>query len=143
MLCCRVWFRMRTGRITASNFKRACHTDPANPSKSLIMSICYPEALRFSTVATRWGCRHEHVALEMYTHMFGGEHEDFRVSKCGLFISTEYPFLGASPDGHVQCSCCGLGICEVKVGSLLTHTNACMYFIQIYQSPIHINLLHM
>lgn len=38
----RIWFRMRAGRITASKFKSACCTDPANPSKSLIMSVCYP-----------------------------------------------------------------------------------------------------
>ena len=34
----RIWFRMRAGRVTASKFKSACCTDPANPSKSLIMS---------------------------------------------------------------------------------------------------------
>ena len=28
----RLWFRMWTGRITASKFKNACHTDPACPS---------------------------------------------------------------------------------------------------------------
>ena len=35
----RLWFRMRTGRITASKFKSACHTDPACPSHSLIMNV--------------------------------------------------------------------------------------------------------
>ena len=59
----RVLFRMRSGRITASKFKSACHTDPANPSTSLIMAICYPELSRFNTVATRWGCNHEKEAL--------------------------------------------------------------------------------
>ena len=42
----RLWFRMRTGRITASKFKNACHADPACPSHSLIMSICHPEMAR-------------------------------------------------------------------------------------------------
>jgi len=36
---------MRCGRITASKFKSACHTDPASPSISLITAICYPEAV--------------------------------------------------------------------------------------------------
>ena len=45
----RLWFRMRTGRITASKLKNACHTDPACPSHSLIMSICHPEIARFNT----------------------------------------------------------------------------------------------
>ena len=39
----RLWFHLRTGRVTASKFKRACQTDPANPSLSLTMSICNPE----------------------------------------------------------------------------------------------------
>ena len=30
----RLWFRMRTGRITASKFKNACHTDPASSTFS-------------------------------------------------------------------------------------------------------------
>ena len=34
----RIWYRMRAGRITAPNFKRARCIDPADPSKSLIMS---------------------------------------------------------------------------------------------------------
>ena len=52
--------------ITASQFKSACHTDPASRSVSLIMVICYPEACRFSTSATRWGCEHEKVAAKWW-----------------------------------------------------------------------------
>ncbi len=32
-----LWFQMRAGRITASRFKSACRTNPAQPSISLIM----------------------------------------------------------------------------------------------------------
>ena len=109
----RIWFRMRAGRITASKFRSACCTDPANPSKSLIMSVCYPQLFRFSNKATEWGCHHEQLALEIYLHR--RQHDNMKVSNCGLFISIDYPFLGASPDGIVECACCGKGICEVKV----------------------------
>ena len=37
------------------------------------------------------------------------------MSKCGILISTDYPFLEASPDGIVECLSCGIGIREVKV----------------------------
>ncbi len=50
----RLWFRMCTGRITASRFKNVCHTDLASPSLSLIMSICLPETTIFKTSATAW-----------------------------------------------------------------------------------------
>jgi hypothetical protein len=58
----RLWFRHRTGRVTASRFKAACHTNKETPSRSLIMSICYPELNKFSTTATKWGCNHEGTA---------------------------------------------------------------------------------
>ena len=61
-----LWFHLRTGRMTAFKFKRACHTDPANPSLSLILTICYPEAFCFKTAAMVWGCQHEKTALEKY-----------------------------------------------------------------------------
>jgi hypothetical protein len=41
-------------------------------------------------------------------------HEDFLVSICGFFINVQLPFIGASPDGLVTCTCCGEGICEIK-----------------------------
>ena len=31
-----------------------------------------------------------------------------------LFLSSAYPYLGASPDGIVSCSCCGVGCLEIK-----------------------------
>lgn len=48
-----VWFRQREGRITASAFRAACHTNPEKPPKSLIKRICYPQAHKFSSEATR------------------------------------------------------------------------------------------
>jgi nucleoside 2-deoxyribosyltransferase len=49
----KIWFRQRAGRITASRVKQVLGTKCDNPSKSLIKSICYPEAYQFSTAATR------------------------------------------------------------------------------------------
>ena len=118
----RLWFRMRTGRITASRFKSACRTNPALPSLSLIISICHPEMTRFKSSATSWGCEHEKVAISKYLNVNLRMHQTFKVTECGLFISTSYPFMGASPDGLVQCICCGEGICEVKVVAILAIT---------------------
>ena len=33
-----------------------------------------------------------------------------------LLIIMEHPFLGASPDGLVNCSCCSDGLCELSEG---------------------------
>ena len=62
----RLWFSMRAGRITASRFKAASHTNTTSPSISLVMSVCYPELSRFKAAATSWGCEHEKHAREKY-----------------------------------------------------------------------------
>ena len=41
-------------------------------------------------------------------------HQKFSLSDNGLFISKDYPYLGASPDGLIDCTCCGSGIVEIK-----------------------------
>ncbi len=111
-----LWYGMRTGRITASRFKSACHTNPAFPSLSLITSICYPETTKFTSVGTTWGCEHEKTAVSKYIEKsVERRHMNFHFSDCGFFISTSYPFIGASPDGLVDCGCCERGVCEVKV----------------------------
>ena len=59
-----LWFDMRAGRITASKFHQACHTDPPSPSISLIKDVCYGS--KFSSKATAWGKTDEKHALDRY-----------------------------------------------------------------------------
>ena len=111
----KLWFQLRSGRITASKVRAVCHTDPSSPSISLITSICYPELSRFKSAATTWGCKHEARARTAYCERQQKSHDDFFVTECGLFLLTEHPFCGASPDGVTNCTCCGEGVLEVKV----------------------------
>lgn len=41
--------------------------------------------------------------------------------------SVEHPYFGASPDEIVYCSCCGPGICEVKVMACLVLVHDSFY----------------
>ncbi len=120
----RLWFRMRAGRITASKFKAVCCTDLSSPSLSLILSICHPNTMRFRTAATSWGCQHEKDALEQYQKT--SLHDKANVYPSGFFISSDYPYFGASPDGIVHCFCCGSGICEVKVSEMANFRLPCI-----------------
>lgn len=74
-----LWFHMRSGRITASLFKRACHMDIASPSISLIIQICHPDLTKFSNSATLWGCEHEKHAIAQYQSISNSTHKEFRV----------------------------------------------------------------
>lgn len=92
---------------------QVAHTNPNQPSLSLLRKVCYPDTQKFTSTATSYGCAHEKEAIEKYkTRMVG--HTDINVKSCGLFVDQETPYLGASPDALVQCTCCGVGVVEVK-----------------------------
>ena len=110
----KLWFKYRAGRITASRMKAVCRTDPGNPAQSLIKSICYPEAFSFTTAATKWGCKHEKQGQEMYLAVNKLKHHDLSVAGSGLVINPQWPFIGASPDGIINCTCCGKGVLEIN-----------------------------
>ena len=107
----KLWFSMRASRVTASTFYAACHTRIEKPAMSVLRSICTPKAHRFSSAATEWENTHESVAQDQYEALHTVQHTDV-VCHCqasGLCLSTAYPMFGASPDGLVQCTCCGKG----------------------------------
>ena len=81
--------------------KSVCRTDVAMPAQSLIMSICYPEAFKFTSATTKWGCKHEAVAREHYKKSATQTHCDIMVVDSGLVIDPEWPHLSTSPDGVI------------------------------------------
>jgi len=82
--------------------KSICATDPSNP-QSLIKQICYPYLNKLSTPATVWDCEHEAIARMAYIEVMKPMHTNFEYRDSGLVVSTVYPYIGASPDGVVQC----------------------------------------
>ena len=63
----------------------------------------------------KWGRQSEENARQDYKMMeMKKSHVHFEVQKAGLLISTKYPFLGATPNGIVSCSCCRTGLLEIK-----------------------------
>ena len=111
---CNLWFKHRAGRVTASCMKQVCHTDVTNPAQSLVKSICYPQELSFSSKQTDWGQKHEKVARELYLKTQKQYHSDLTVADSGLVINPRWPFIAATPDGIIDCKCCGKGVLEIK-----------------------------
>ena len=56
-------------------------------------------------------------------------HQEFKVSESGFFISQIHSHIGASPDGLVQCLCCGEGVYEIKAIELLQYNNFVVFFL--------------
>jgi len=85
------------------------------PPKSLVLQICYPEEKKFTTPATKYGTDHEKIALDIVTKYLKTSHIQSNVTNCGFFRISQYPFLGASPDALMDCTCCKNGyVIEIK-----------------------------
>ncbi|KAJ6642639.1 hypothetical protein Bhyg_07592 [Pseudolycoriella hygida] len=98
-----------------STFKSVCRTSIITPAMSLIEKICYPESKIFSSKATEYGKVNESNAKEQYrVDMEREEHISFKMKDCGFCIYNNYPHCGVSPDGIIECECCGRGVLEIK-----------------------------
>ena len=104
------FFRHRAGRIGASQSKTAYQTNPAMPSQSLIQSICYPELNKLNTKAIIHGSQHEEETIRAYEEIMKKQHINFKIEKCGLMISEEYPWLR-----ELQISCAHEAVVEKGV----------------------------
>lgn len=110
-----LWMEQRCGRLTASKFGDICKTSIKKPSKSLISDIMqYKTSPSLSIPSLKWGREKEATALDQYREIMEKMHADFRIRKSGLYVSPNFPHLGASPDAICECSCCGKGVVEVK-----------------------------
>ena len=108
------FFRHRAGRIGASVSGAAFHSNLSQPPQALIKSICYPNVFKVNTKATRHGCKYEDDAISAYENEMKKTHSNFTLTRCGLFVNEQHPFLHATPDFLTACDCCGLGCGEVK-----------------------------
>ena len=73
---------------------------PDTPPDSLVLRILQPK--KFTSNATKYGIDNETSAIQAYTdYQQNHGHPGLVVSSSGFYINTEFPFLGATPDGSV------------------------------------------
>ncbi|CAG2228395.1 unnamed protein product [Mytilus edulis] len=65
------------------------------------------------TSAPTWK-KFEHVARESYLHDKKNLHDSLECKLSGFVIDNNSPYLGCSPDGLLECKCCGQGCLEIK-----------------------------
>ncbi|XP_051814464.1 uncharacterized protein LOC127537003 [Acanthochromis polyacanthus] len=110
---CKSWYSLRAGRITASNIHVVISSNLSTSAISTINRVCHPQK-KAHTPATKWGVDHEDTARQVYLCNVGPKHINFRVQQCGFIINPSFAEVGASPDGLIDCSCCGKGSLEIK-----------------------------
>ncbi|CAC5363191.1 unnamed protein product [Mytilus coruscus] len=120
------WFNQRKGRITCSRMhsvftkSETLKKNNAVNTESLILG--YKEK-NSNIPALKYGRIMEPVARRKYKCiLLQRKHQDLKVKETGLYIDTKKGYLGSSPDGMVECSCCGSGMLEVKCPLSIAHT---------------------
>ncbi|XP_070575137.1 uncharacterized protein [Ptychodera flava] len=123
-----LWFYARKGRITASKFYNIftkVNTLKDNASKrskdvsTLIDAIMSDNAPDLP--ALKYGRNMECEAKQKYLQL-RKHHKDLQTNNCGLFLDKDKPYIGASPDLLVYCSCCEYGLVECKCPYKIRHT---------------------
>ena len=119
---CLLWFKYRTGRITASKFSPVSRAHIHNPPVSLVKDLMKENRFNSCKVpALQWGISNEPNACKAF--MKGKkQHEEFCYQPAGLFINPDFPHLSASPDGLISCKCCGEGLLESNVPTSTDNT---------------------
>ena len=114
------WFEQRKGLITASNVGAILGLDPYRTPDDVMRQMVrdWHGAEREFTgnAATEWGTFNEKTAREQFEMIYEP------VMECGFFVSKEYQWLGASPDGLISFS----GLIEIK----------CPYGLRNEQKPV-------
>ncbi len=122
----KLWFAYRYGRVTASKMHRVMaqvnndlKLKPKNekrflsPAENLVSDVLGYKKLFFSK-ATSWGTENESKAVKRYFKDTKGKHQDLKITETGVHICKDHPFIAASPDGVIYCSCCPSCLLEVK-----------------------------
>lgn len=100
--------------ITASNFGLVCKRQEKTQPDNLIKQLRGYHAIP-NTQSLQYGRRHEARARRAYVrHHMDTCSGNIHVKDMGVHVSTQYPYLGASVDGLISCSVCGVGVLEIK-----------------------------
>ncbi|CAH4030452.1 unnamed protein product [Pieris brassicae] len=86
-----MWSKHCEVRITASKFHTICHLRSSNQERYACQFLSQQ---KFTSRSRNHGIINEKVALQQYM-----EETNLQVFECRFFISSECPYLGASPDG--------------------------------------------
>ncbi|XP_049517784.1 uncharacterized protein LOC125943202 [Dermacentor silvarum] len=105
------WRNERTGRLTASNFRRALH---CQKPEGLVKEILYPrnEVLKQGDPRL-YGLQNEARAVQEYINLMELYDKNIEVVETGVQVHERYCFIAASPDRLVK-EANEIGLLEVK-----------------------------
>ena len=106
------WLQAREGRITASQFGQICRMRARTPLDNVVREIMgYRQksngSLHSKAAPLQWESQPESIARERDVKFMKKKgHKRLTVMERGLAVQSDFPYLGASPDGFVYCPGC-------------------------------------
>lgn len=119
------WKRLRKGRITASVAHKILHAKASTISNcdNYLTKLVMGSDTPVKTPAMEYGNKNEPVARALYVEAIKENHSGLQVRTCGLHVLQDHPYIGASPDGLVDCECHPPGLIEIKCPHSLKDTD--------------------
>ena len=72
--------------------------------------------------ALKYGRDIEMEVVNTFAEYIKNYHQDCIISECGLVLDETMPYIGASPDQLMSCSCCGKACIEIKCPYSINYT---------------------
>ena len=118
-----VWFAFRKGVITGSKghevktkMKRLNKNDGSFVNLwQVFQKISGLVFINPNIPALKYGRTMEINAVNNFFDIQSKCHRNLLILECGLFLDKDSPFIGASPDRIVKCSCCPKACLELSV----------------------------
>ena len=125
------WMHHRKGRITASQMymilTHVNNCDEICGAMKTVVGAVMGYTPSFTSAACQHGITNESRIRYLYSSNQSKCHSESKVDLTGLWISSSHPYIAASPDGFVSCSCCGDGLLEIKCPWTKRHMTADEY----------------
>lgn len=109
-----LWYSVRDGRLTASSFGKFKPGSPLTVSTKDIDDFCNQAAAGIYSNSMQWGLQSEQKARSIFLSLLAPFHKTLVTDRRGFYVSKAKPYLGASPDGFVTCSCHDAALIEIK-----------------------------
>lgn len=100
-----IWYELRYGRLTASNFGKANYTNKNVSFGRSLMELIWPDQIQSSNMATNHGVINEDNGADTYEtykklqlESLDKNPDDFVMTFPGFLVCKKYPWLGGSPD---------------------------------------------
>ena len=107
------WHFMRKKLVTASNFKKVCNS--TNRTKTAIALLNGNNFNNAVPGHIEFGRKYEDKARIEFLKAHRYKHKKCSIDTPGFIVNSNFPFLGASPDGVLECVKCGpKALIEIK-----------------------------